>query len=231
MIRGVAFDFDCTLYNRLQVWERLVDRFIIQFNEHINQSLSKDHIVEILQRGDTMGIIKDSSWQDIFAEYVKMGLFSVKPEFDDFFSFITEAFPPAIVLYPDTLSCMETLRKMGLKTAILTNGRSDFSHRKISATGVDHLMDYILCSGDIGIQKPDKRAFEMLCDGWGLMPEETIFVGDHPLSDVYGAQNAGMTAIWMANAVPWPSKTDFPPYTIKSLSELINIIPKIMQNT
>ena len=29
------------------------------------------------------------------------------------------------------------------------------------------------------------------------MPEECLFIGDHPINDIQGAQNAGMHPVWM----------------------------------
>lgn len=227
MIKGVAFDFDCTLYDRPKVWDRLADGFLTRFAGRINPTLSKADVLELLRQGDAEGLAHDETWQGIFARYAKKGLFSQEVPFADFYAFIKAEFPPAIVLHDDATACIGTLRRAGIKTGIYTNGLSDYGRLKLHATGIDTLMDYILCSGDIGIGKPDPRGFAVLADGMGLPPEEIAFVGDHPKNDVLGAQNAGMTAIWLQALVPWPGEIGAPSYSIKALSEVLTIVNAI----
>lgn len=224
MIKGVAFDFDCTMYDRTGVWERLSRSFLTRFGKNINHSLSADAVLEILRQGDAEGIANDNNWQGIFARYIKKDLFAAEPSFEEFFAFIEAEFPSAIVLRPDTMKCLQELKRMGMKTGIYTNGLSDYGRLKIRATGIDGLMDHILCSGDINIEKPDARGFAVLAAGMGLQLEEIAFVGDHPKNDVLGAQNAGMTGIWIEAMVPWPGTIDAPEHSVKKLSEVIDLV-------
>ena len=224
MIKGVAFDFDCTLYERESIWEHLTSGFIDCFGPYITSSLSKEQVKEILRQGDTEGVIADDDWQGIFDRYCKYGLFHVPPSFSAFMDFIKTGFPPSIVLHDDAELCLSELRNMGIKIGMYTNGYSDYSRMKVRATGVDSLIDYFLCSGDIGIEKPDKRGFSVLAKGMGLKLEEIAFVGDHPSKDVLGAKNAGMTDIWIKALVPWPENMECATYTINNLSEVLDII-------
>ncbi|MBE6970918.1 MAG: HAD family hydrolase [Ruminococcaceae bacterium] len=227
MIKGVAFDFDCTLYNRTRVWDRLTEGFITRFGKYINPSLSKADVLEILRQGDAEGIANDEKWQGIFERYIKKGLFSKELSFEKFYEFIKAEFPPAIVLHDDAMDCIEALRNRGIKTGIYTNGVSEFARLKICATGVDGCMDYILCSGDIDIEKPDARGFAALAAGMSLSIEEIAFVGDHPKNDVLGASNAGMMGIWLKDLVPWPSGFELPKYIVNNLSEILTVVEEI----
>lgn len=226
MIKGVAFDFDCTLYNRERVWDRLSEGFVHRFGNYIEPSLSKTDVFGILRQGDAEGIANDDTWHGIFERYIRKGLFARELPFADFYEFIKEEFPPAIVLHDDVADCIRELKKRGIKTGIYTNGVSDYGRVKLRVTGVDALVDYILCSGDIGIEKPDSRGFAVLAAGLGLKNEEIIFVGDHPKNDVIGAANAGMTAIWFKALVPWPDGVDAPEYAVAALSEILVILEK-----
>lgn len=226
MIKGVAFDFDCTLYDRQRVWDRLAEGFAARFETYIDPGLSRAQVHEILCRGDAEGIAHDDTWQGIFARYIQKGLFAQELPFADFYDFIKAEFPPAIVLHEDAVDCLRGLREKGFRLGIYTNGVSDYGRMKLRATGVDALVDYILCSGDIGIEKPDPRGFAVLAGGMGLKPEELAFVGDHPKNDVMGAANAGMTAIWLWALVPWPEGFDAPEHAVKMLSEVPAIVEK-----
>lgn len=221
MIKGVAFDFDCTLYDRERVWDRLAEGFAVRFEKYIDPRLSKAQVHAILCRGDAEGIAHDDTWQGIFARYIQKGLFARELPFADFYDFIKAEFPPAIVLHDDAVDCLRRLRENGFQLGIYTNGVSDYARMKLHATGVDALVDYILCSGDIGIEKPAPRGFAVLANGMGLKNEEIAFVGDHPKNDVMGAANAGMTAFWIKALVPWPDGVAEPEHTVETLSEIL----------
>jgi len=227
MIKGVAFDFDCTMYERTQVWNQLAPGFIKRFHDYLEPSLSDESVLRLLQEGDSEGIACDDDWQGIFGRYIKKGLFAQAPTYEDFFAFIHAEFPGAIVLQPDAMDCLNELKKMGMKLGIYTNGLSGYAQLKITSTGIDKLMDFILCSGDIGIEKPDKRGFAMLAEGLDLPLEELVFVGDHPHIDVNGARNAGMTGVWIKALVDWPEQLPRPEYTIDTLSGIIAVVNKI----
>ena len=227
MIKGVAFDFDCTLYDRERVWDRLAEGFTARFGPYIAPGLSPREVLDILRRGDAEGIANDDNWQGIFARFIEKGLFRTAPAFADFFAFIEAAFPPAIVLHADAVDCLGELKRRGLKTAIYTNGLSDYGRLKIRAAGVEPYMDYLLCSEDIGIAKPDPRGFAVLAEGMGLKAEEILFIGDHPKNDVLGAQNAGMTGVWIKALVDWPEEMDPPAHTVRTLGELPAIVDAI----
>ena len=88
MIKGVAFDFDCTLYERESIWENLTIGFIDSFGPYITPSLSEEQVKGILRQGDTEGVIADDDWKGIFDRYCNYGLFSEPPSFPAFMDFI-----------------------------------------------------------------------------------------------------------------------------------------------
>ncbi|HWV63090.1 MAG TPA: HAD family hydrolase [Oxalicibacterium sp.] len=54
-----------------------------------------------------------------------------------------------------------------------------------------------LAAHQFGSAKPDPEIFLAACDALSVAPHETLYVGDDPLLDVQGAQNAGLHAVWM----------------------------------
>jgi putative hydrolase of the HAD superfamily len=65
-----------------------------------------------------------------------------------------------------------------------------------SLLGIQNFFDVILISEEQGIKKPDPEIFWRAVDKLGITPEESIFVGDHPLNDVQASQSIGMKDIW-----------------------------------
>jgi FMN hydrolase / 5-amino-6-(5-phospho-D-ribitylamino)uracil phosphatase len=72
------------------------------------------------------------------------------------------------------------------------------------------------------VAKPDRRFFQAALDALGLPPEELLCVGDNPVSDVGGAQAAGIDACWYApQGAPWPGPAAAPALVIRDLRELL----------
>lgn len=61
-------------------------------------------------------------------------------------------------------------------------------------TELDEYFAAITCSHVLGIRKPDPRAYRYVLETYGLKPEETLFVDNHP-PHVEGARAVGMQAV------------------------------------
>ena len=75
---------------------------------------------------------------------------------------------------------------------MLTNGPSEIQRRKLRATGVDELVDAICISEELGVAKPDVRAFDHAAAAVGVAPADAAMVGDSLPNDVLGALAAGL---------------------------------------
>ena len=106
----------------------------------------------------------------------------------------------AAVPFPEQLEVVKKLKAMGIKLGIITNITPELivsQHRKIDALGFAPLFDAIVLSAEFGVHKPDRRIYDHTASLLGVANEECIFVGDDPVSDITGALNAGMEAIWI----------------------------------
>lgn len=99
-------------------------------------------------------------------------------------------------LVPGALELLERIRRHGLPVGILSNGFVEVQHRKIASAGLTDMIDMVVLSDDIGVNKPDKRLYEhaMRVSGFST-PERHIMIGDNPDTDISGAINAGWQAI------------------------------------
>ena len=61
--------------------------------------------------------------------------------------------------------------------------------------GLAEYFDVILDSAVEGVEKPDRRYFELALSRAGATPDTTVHVGDFYNIDVVGARNAGLQAI------------------------------------
>jgi putative hydrolase of the HAD superfamily len=77
------------------------------------------------------------------------------------------------------------------KLGILSNSFVGARERETSLYHFDELVDQIVYSHEIGIGKPDPRAFEAACAGLGVRPEECLFIDDVAVN-VEAARAVGM---------------------------------------
>jgi len=97
--------------------------------------------------------------------------------------------------YPDVVGVLDGLRGRGYSLGVLTNGSEEQQLRKLERIGILDLFDAVCVSEEIGAQKPDPRAFEILARRLDVAPSECAFVGDDPRMDVEGARTAGLPAV------------------------------------
>ena len=101
-------------------------------------------------------------------------------------------------LLPGVVDLLTYLRINGVRVGVLTNGLKITHEAKIIALQVHAHVDKIFLSDDIGSAKPDVAAFAFALRHLGLSPTNTIMVGDRYDTDIVGAQNIGMRAIWFS---------------------------------
>lgn len=74
-------------------------------------------------------------------------------------------------------------------------------------------------SDECGVRKPDREIFHLTLRQIGLAPHEAVHVGDDPVLDVQGAQEAGMRVI-QVTATPPAALSRKPDAVIRHLGEL-----------
>ena len=92
--------------------------------------------------------------------------------------------------YPDAEPTLRALRERGVKIGIVSNHAYDL-RPYFAAKDLDRFIDAYAISYEIGAPKPDARIFREACRRLGSRPEETLMVGDDPVSDA-GAGAAGL---------------------------------------
>ena len=86
------------------------------------------------------------------------------------------------------------LRDRGLALACLSNDVSEWSLLLRRRFGLDGIIDTWVISGDIGVRKPDPRAFAAVGEATGVPAQDTIFIDDRP-ANVDAARATGMRAV------------------------------------
>jgi REG-2-like HAD superfamily hydrolase len=99
-------------------------------------------------------------------------------------------------------AAIRSLREAGVRVAVVSNF-DDRLPMVIAALALE--VDAVVCSGEVGTEKPDPHIFLAACACLGVHPSEAVHVGDHPDDDVAGARAAGLAA-WQfgSDVAGWP---------------------------
>lgn len=91
--------------------------------------------------------------------------------------------------------------------------------------GVRKYFQAIIESAVMGIRKPDPRIFEHGVKALGLLPDETLVIGDSYRKDIVPAESIGCQAIWLKGK-GWTAEEDaqFHPNIIARLDETVSIL-------
>ena len=86
--------------------------------------------------------------------------------------------------------------KFHVKIGIVSNNVLDEQQEKLLVCGLDHFVDALVVSGEVGVSKPDPMIFHTAMNRLGVTAQEAVMVGDSWIADIEGARAAGIRAIW-----------------------------------
>jgi HAD superfamily hydrolase (TIGR01509 family) len=224
-VRGIGFDLDHTLAidNRLErvAFLRLLELLLREGGKTVgtlaDEIASIDELLARQRRGEfsideavrNFVALRGLDPSDRYAELFRRDAVEMAGEF--------------VVTLPGVAALLDALRERGISTAILSNGWNPLQLRKAERTG---FRGPVLVSSEIGVQKPEPRAFERLLAALGTDPEATWYVGDDPHGDVAGAQRLGIGTVWMNwEGNEYPAGLPAAAHTIRDFGELIALLP------
>lgn len=108
--------------------------------------------------------------------------------------------PQEIPCYPEVLEVLGELRHRGARLLVVTNGYARYQVPLLRALGMASFFDRIATPDKAGYAKPTSGIYHYAFsgfEGW-----RKVHVGDWLLHDVYGAQQAGLEAVWFDRCLP-----------------------------
>lgn len=100
-------------------------------------------------------------------------------------------------LMEDAIPFLEGIKGLGLPIYALTNGATIVQKSRLQKSGIIKYIDKIYISEEIGLTKPDPAFFNYVLHDNNLTSDEVIMLGDSLSSDIAGALNAQIKAIWL----------------------------------
>lgn len=97
---------------------------------------------------------------------------------------------------PGALPLLRALQPR-VQVAVITNNLGAEQREKLRICKLDAWFDVVVISEEVGVTKPDPAIFAMTLERLGCDPVDAIMVGDSWESDIVGATNVGMRAVWL----------------------------------
>jgi putative hydrolase of the HAD superfamily len=115
-----------------------------------------------------------------------------------------------------------TLTALGQEYRVIavTNGNAD-----LETIGLRDLFHEVVAAAFVGAAKPARAIFDVAVDAGGAGHHETLHVGDHPETDVMGANEAGLKSVWVnRDGAEWPDHLQRPDAIVRDVGELLSLL-------
>lgn len=212
MIRAVAFDIGETLVRDDRYWGAWADWLCTP--RHTLSALVGAVVAQGRDNADAVRLIRPGI--DIAAERAAMEAAGRGEHLDE------------SDLYSDVRPALAALRSAGYRVIVAGNqtARAGELLRLL-----DLPADLVAASGEWGVAKPDPVFFAQVVGAAGCVPNEVLYVGDHPANDVFPAAAAGLSTAHLRRG-PWghlwaddPDVALTADLRIDSLTELADRLP------
>ena len=119
--------------------------------------------------------VENMPWEDLIAGVVK--IFDPAFETEERVRKFVRDYEASRTKNKALVDLFPKLHKLGLKIGILSNATTQL-RKWLEDEGIAPLVDVVIISGEIGYQKPNKEAFDILFERLALAPRQVVFVDD-----------------------------------------------------
>ncbi|SET38985.1 HAD family hydrolase [Paenibacillus sp. NFR01] len=219
--RCLLFDLDNTLMDRDATFRSFASQFVKELLSHLPQEAAEQALEEMIVRDadgyrDKDGYFAELS--EVLPWNEPVSAAQIRAYYD--LNYFGHGAPMR-----HAKEILDYCRGRGYTMGLVTNGKTELQYRKIDLLGIRPYFTDIVISGEVGISKPDPDIYRLALERLGAAATETLFIGDHPVNDIWGAAKAGMQTIWLKRNHAWDPKLDVTPWkTIRELDELTGLI-------
>lgn len=126
--------------------------------------------------------------------------------------------------WPDVIPALESLKKSGLRLALLSNLTRTMLRANIKSAGLDRVFEQVLSTDEARTFKPDPRAYQLGVDAFKVKREEILFVAFAGW-DAAGARLFGYPTYWVnRQRLPPEEMGVLPNGTGETLADLVTFL-------
>ncbi len=216
-ITAICFDLDDTLYN---------------YEQYARAGLANAASMLEKQTGKQL---HDELLELYFSEERTEGTFDILLERHDLPTDLreqlVEAFHNAttpLSPYPETKPLLATLGTE-YRIGLITDGRG--GQKKLDRLGIRSQFDVILVTPEINSSKHEPNVFHQVLDSLGVIPSNTVYIGDDPRVDFAVPNTLGMYTVRLRRGryrdLEPDSQTNRADYSIESLHALCHLVSSL----
>jgi putative hydrolase of the HAD superfamily len=125
-----------------------------------------------------------------------------------------------LMAYPDVPAVLDALgRRYAL--GVISDAQRAYAVPELRAAGLGEYFATIVVSGDYGYRKPDGRLFAAALQALGVRADQAVYVGNDMYCDIFGAQQAGLRAVFCPTQFGKKAYADVvPDYVIDRFAQL-----------
>ena len=229
MIKAIIFDFDQTLVDSADGF-RLAEK---QAQKKLFKDLAVTEWDEFLsayrrlrkQFHEQSNLSRKALWEEVYWHYCRQCDLPVLEKWENDYWQTVKAHT---VPFPEAQSVLHSLAGR-YKLACITNTQAQAGsqkHRLVETPDLKECFETVIVAGEAGLPpKPDKGVFLACMEVLDVGGSQAVYVGDDWRTDICGAADAGLVAIWIKHHLlrrSWPDvETSVP--VITDLESLLNV--------
>jgi putative hydrolase of the HAD superfamily len=106
---------------------------------------------------------------------------------------------------PQALEALALVRRSGARAAAISNSNGS-ALSMLTAVGLGPYLEFVVDSGEVGVEKPNPRIFELALDRAGVAASDAAYIGDFYSIDVRGAGAAGLKPVLLDPGGFWGAR-------------------------
>jgi putative hydrolase of the HAD superfamily len=106
---------------------------------------------------------------------------------------------------PQALDALALVRGSGARAAAISNSNGS-ARSMLASVGLGPYLEFVIDSGEVGVEKPDPRIFELALDRARVAASDAAYIGDFYSIDVRGAGAAGLRPVLLDPGGFWGAR-------------------------
>lgn len=129
--------------------------------------------------------------------------------------------------FPENLAVLQQIKRMGLMTAILSNGSVDMLTSAVKSAGMGDVLDHLISVDAIRLFKTSPESYGLVQQTMAVNKDEVLFVSSNAW-DALGATWFGFTTHWVNRQnLPFEALTPHPHFSGPDLQSVLDSLRQI----
>jgi len=224
VVRAIVFDLDNTLVDFMKMKDDAVAAGIDGMID-AGLDLPRD---AVRTRIDAIYRERGLEYQKVFDDFLVSELGRVDPKIlASGIVAYRRARESALVLYPPVQMTLLELAKRGIRLGVVSDAPEPQVWLRVCALSLQHVFDAVVTFDDTHERKPHPAPFRMVLERLGVVPEDSLMVGDWAERDVVGAKSLGMKTVFARYGDTFDTQHSGADYEIDDVFQLVQIVNEL----